>query len=106
MELYKVKENKTRPSKPDAESNSRVTTSAYVCGEKLKKAIKYSPTSDIEANTVAIGNKKYKIDTLCYKIDLLAKAQTMKTYRFYQAYGLQGIIDGLANKKGAIPTTI
>jgi hypothetical protein len=106
MEIYKVKENKTRSSKPDAESNSKIKASAYVCGEKLKKAVKYSATSDLDSNCVVIENKKYRIDTLCYKIDLLAKVQTIKTYRFYQAYGLQGILDGLANKKGAILNSI
>lgn len=106
MELYKAKENKTRPTKPDAESNSRVSTSAYVCGEKLKKVVKNSPSTDEDKTYVLIGSKKYKVDTICYKIDLLAKAQTMLAYRLYLAYGLQGIIDGLANKKGGIPTTI
>jgi hypothetical protein len=99
MELYKSEESKIKPLKPESDSVIRVTASAYVCGEKMKRAIKNAPTVDKHGEYIAIGIKKLSIETLCYKIDLQNKAQTVNTYKHFLVKGLPGILDGLSNKK-------
>jgi hypothetical protein len=102
MELYRTKENKIRTTKPDAEVVSKVTASAYVCGEKMKKAIRNEALNSPNPDYVLIGAKKYNAESLCYKIDLMAKIQTVNAYHLFVTKGLYGIVVGLSNKKGTV----
>lgn len=105
MELYKTKENKIRTTKPDSEIVSKVTASAYVCGEKMKKAIRNEALNSTNPDYLLIGTKKYNAESLCYKIDLMAKVQTVNAYRLFVSKGLHGIVLGLFNKKGTVKKT-
>jgi hypothetical protein len=106
MELYRSTENKIRTTKPDAEVISKVTASAYVCGEKMKKAIRKEALSFNNPEYVLIGGKKYNVDTLCFKIDLMAKIQTINAYRLFLNEGLPGLVAGLTYNKGSVKKTV
>jgi hypothetical protein len=73
--------------------------SAFVCGERLKKAVKNYPDKDITDSYVLINKKRYNIDSLLFRIDLLSRENTLLCYKLYQLTGLEGLLKGMTSPK-------
>jgi hypothetical protein len=74
-------------------------TSAFVCGERLKKAVKNHPEKDRTGDYIILNKKKYNIDTMLFRIDLLSRENTVLSYKLYQLTGLEGLIKGMSSPK-------
>lgn len=74
-------------------------TSAFVCGERLKKAVKNYPDKDITDSYVLVNKKRYNIDSLLFRIDLLSRENTLLCYKLYQLTGLEGLLKGMTSPK-------
>ncbi len=77
----------------------RLSTSAFICGERLKKAVKNYPEKDRTDSFVIVGGRKYNIDNLLFRIDLLNRENTMLCYQLFQLKGLEGLIKGMSSPR-------
>ncbi len=77
----------------------RLSTSSFICGERMKKAVKNHPEKDRTDSFVTVGGRKYNIDNLLFRIDLLNRENTMLCYQLFQLKGLEGLIKGMSSPR-------
>lgn len=102
VELYQrpASNPSSRQIRPSSDKSDNTNpTSAFICGERLKKALKNCADKDRTGEYVILDKKKYNIDTMLFRIDLLSRENTILCYKLYQLIGLEGLIKGMTSPK-------
>lgn len=102
VELYQrpASNPSSRQIRPSSDRSDNInSTSAFICGERLKKAVKHHPEKDRTGDYIILNNKKYNIDTMLFRIDLLSRENTVLCYKLFQLTGLEGLIKGMTSPK-------
>lgn len=86
-------------ARPHEKVDTANSTSAFICGERLKKAVLNHPDKEKGGEYIVVNGKKYNIDSMLFRIDLLSKENTVLCYKLYQLTGLSGMIKGMTSPK-------